>query len=317
MTEKGLFYQNIIAFVWDFDKTLSPEYMQRPIFKAFDIDEGAFWAEVNALPGYYKRAGVTMQADTAYLNHMLTYVAAGRMRGLTNVRLRELGKEIPLFPGLPGLFGALRNEMNAAAYKEADLRVEHYIVSTGLAELIKGSAIYPEVDGIWASEFVESPAGPGADFNADPASGEIQQIAGALDNTTKTRALFEINKGVGRHPGITVNTTIPEEDRRVPFKNMVYIADGPSDIPSFSVVKRNGGQAFAVYNPDSEKQFNQVADMHAAGRVHDYGEADYTEDTKTHRWLFRHLRRIADRIIEERTQATGRKVGAEPKHIHE
>ncbi len=317
MSEKGLFYQNVIALVWDFDKTLSPEYMQRPLFEAYDIDDAAFWAEVNALPAYYAKSGIVMHPDTAYLNHLLSYVAHGRMPGLNNAKLRSFGKEIRLFPGLPEFFPALKGMLSESPYRDADIRLEHYVVSTGLAELIRGNAIYPEIDGLWASEFVEVPAGPGFDAAGKPGAGEISQIAGALDNTTKTRALFEINKGVGKHPDIKVNTTIPEEERRVPFKNMIYIADGPSDIPSFSVVKRHGGKAYAVYNGESDGQFNQVADMHAAGRVNDYGEADYREGTKTHRWLTRQVRLIADSIINQRTQTTSSKVGAEPRHLHD
>lgn len=317
MAEKGLFLQNIIAIVWDFDRTLSPHYMQRPLFQEYGIDEDAFWTEVNALPGYYKKAGVEMQPDTAYLNHILTYVAQGRMAGLTNAKLRELGGKIGLFPGLPEFFDNLRNAVAAPRFAEADIRLEHYVVSTGLKEMIVGSAIHDSLKAIYASEYVETPAGPGTDFSGSPASGPISQIAGALDNTTKTRALFEINKGVGISKSIKVNTTIPEEERRVPFKNMIYIADGPSDIPSFSVVKKHGGLAYAVYDPASDGQFKQVVELHNAGRVHDYGEADYTPRSKTSKWLKLTVERIAGRMVSERTHTTDSKVTREPTHIHD
>ena len=94
--------QNVIAMVWDFDKTLIPGYMQDPIFAAYNIDEVAFWREVNALPGYFARLGVTVHPDTAYLNHLLTYVQHGRMPGLTNARLRELGAGNPVPPRAAG-----------------------------------------------------------------------------------------------------------------------------------------------------------------------------------------------------------------------
>lgn len=317
MAEKGLFLQNVIAVVWDFDRTLSPRYMQRPLFEEYGVNEEDFWREVNALPAYYARAGIEMQADTAYLNHILTYVAQGRMAGLTNAKLRELGGRIPLFPGLPDFFDELKTVVAAPPFAEADIRLEHYVVSTGLKEMIRGSAIHAKLAGVFASEFVETAAGPGADLSATPASGPVSQIAGALDNTTKTRALFEINKGVGKHPAIKVNTAIPEEERRVPFKNMIYIADGPSDIPSFSVVKKHGGVAFAVYDPASDGQFKQVVDLHNAGRVNDYGEADYTPRSKTSRWLALTVEAIAQRMLSERTKMTGSKVTGEPVHIHD
>jgi hypothetical protein len=93
LAEKGPFSQNRIAVIWDFDKTLTPHYMQKPLFEAYDIDEQRFWSEVNALPEYYARAGVRVNRDTCYLGHLLSYVKSGRIPDLTNARLRELGRE--------------------------------------------------------------------------------------------------------------------------------------------------------------------------------------------------------------------------------
>ena len=86
-----------------------------------------------------------------------------------------------------------------------------------------------------------------------------------IDNTTKTRALFEINKGTNKNPAMDVNAKIAPEDRRIPFQNMIYIADGPSDIPSFSVVKGHGGKAYGVYNPDRPDEFAQNDRLQHAG----------------------------------------------------
>lgn len=315
MAEKGLFLQNIIAVVWDFDKTLSPHYMQKPIFDAYGIEERRFWAEVHALPGYYARTGVQVQRDTCYLGHLLSYVKAGRMPDLTNAKLRELGGRIQFFPGIPELFERLKTVVEATPFKDGDIHIEHYVVSTGLEELIRGSAVVRYIDGIWASGFIECPAAPGADLSGTPESGPIGQIAGFLDNTTKTRALFEINKGVNKHAAITVNDAIPEEERRVPFQNMIYIADGPSDIPSFSVVRRSGGLTLAVYGPDSEEQFDQVNRLHETGRVDMIGPADYREGSFTDKWLQRQVRRIAERMIEGRKRALESRVAPSPMHL--
>lgn len=315
MHQKGLHLQNVIALIWDFDKTLSPQYMQAPLFAEYGIDESVFWKEVNALPAYYLRAGVTVQPDTCYLGHLLTYVRTGRMPGLSNERLRSLGVSITFFPGILGLFDRLRTILDAPEYKEGDLRLEHYVVSTGLTEMIKGSAIAPSLSGIWASEFIESPAEPGDDLHGTPPPGAISQIAGFLDNTTKTRAIFEINKGVNKLPGINVNDMIAEEDRRVPIRNMIYLADGPSDIPSFSVIRKHGGLAYAVYDAASEKQFEQVEALHRTGRVDDYGPADYEDGSKTDMWLRLNVRRIADRIMEDRRAALASRLQPGPRHI--
>ena len=208
MSETGLFFQNVIAVIWDFDRTLSPHYMQKPLFDAYGIDEAAFWQEVNGLPNYYARAGITVQRDTCYLGHLLSYVQSGRMGDLTNAKLRALGSSIAFFPGIPEFFQRLGDILDAPEFQEGDLRLEHYVVSTGLSEMIRGSRIAPYLDGVYASEFIEAPAGPGYALESHPDAGTISQIAGFLDNTTKTRALFEINKGVNKHARITENAAV-------------------------------------------------------------------------------------------------------------
>lgn len=320
--------QNVIALIWDFDKTVIPGYMQDPIFAAYNVDGAAFWREVNALPGYFRRIGVNVHPDTCYLNHLLTYVAAGRMGGLTNARLRELGKQIPFHAGLPAFFASLKEELTKVP--EADrfeLKLEHYIVSTGLREMIEGSAIRPFVDGIWASEFIETPPPPGFDpkgvHEAAPAQQEsalipvhaISQIAVAYDNTSKTRAIFEINKGSNVDPGLEVNATMPKDIRRVPFEQMIYIADGPSDVPAFSVLKQNGGTAFAVYDDASEASLEQVERLREDGRVHHFGPADYRPGSSTAKWLGLKVRQIAAGIVERKKAALKEQVGAAPRHL--
>jgi hypothetical protein len=315
MSEKGLFLQNIIAIIWDFDMTLSPQYMQAPLFKAYDVDPQQFWGEVNALPEYYRRAGIRLHPDTCYLSHLLTYVREGKMPGLTNARLRELGAELEFFPGIPEIFQRLSRILEEPPFQEGDLRLEHYVVSTGLAEMIRGSAIAPMLSGIWASEFIETPALPGANLSLRPEPGPISQIAGFLDNTTKTRAIFEINKGVNKLTNISVNDMIPEEERRVPVRNMIYVADGPSDIPSYSVVRKHGGLAYAVYDPSNERQFAQVVELQRTGRVDAYGPADYQAGNQTDMWLRLQVRKIAERIMNDRRRALETRVGSGPGFV--
>ncbi len=317
MSNKGLFFQNVIAIIWDFDRTLSPHYMQKPLFEAYGVDERKFWEETNDLPAYYARAGIRVHPDTCYLGHILSYVQSGRFADLSNARLRELGGRIEFFPGVPEVFDRLAAILHASAYRDADLRLEHYVVSTGLAEMIKGSRIADKLSGIWASEFIEEPAPPGADLAGIPASGPISQIAYFLDNTTKTRALFEINKGVNKVSDISVNDTIPEEERRVPFRNMIYIADGPSDVPSFSVVRKHGGLTLAVYDPkssNSEAEYAQVTRLLEDKRVDMMGPADYREGSHTDIWLRQKVTQMANRMIVERKKALESRVGKSPRH---
>lgn len=320
------FEQNIIAMVWDCDKTLISSYMQEPLFRRFNVDGAKFWQEVNALKTRYAAQGISVNSDTSYLNHILTYVKAGLFKGLNNKMLREFGKELVFYPGLPDFFGEVKKLIEEdPKYKAFDIRLEHYVVSTGFAETIKGSAIAPFVDGIFGCEFIEDVLQPGfLDDTRSQAPGsryedskEISQIACALDNTSKTRYLFEINKGSNKYPEtIDVNSTIAREVRRVPFENMVYVADGPSDVPAFSILNYNGGSTFAVYPKGDVKGMRQVESLRRDGRVQMYGEADYSEATTSWLWLTEKARAIADKIVATKQAAIKNSAGAPPTHLN-
>ena len=129
-----LFLQNIIACIWDFDKTLSPGYMQAPIFQLYNIDPKNFWKEVEELPNHYRKDGLDLiSTDTLYLNHILTYTRQGTFKDLNNHRLRKLGDKIELYNGLPQFFDNLKQFVTTnPEYKPYEIQVEHYIVSTGL-----------------------------------------------------------------------------------------------------------------------------------------------------------------------------------------
>ncbi|HVW20847.1 MAG TPA: haloacid dehalogenase-like hydrolase [Opitutaceae bacterium] len=315
-----LFTQNIIACIWDFDKTLIPDYMQSPLFRRYQVDEATFWAETNALVEQYQRRGYRLAPEISYLNHLLTYVLAGPMAGLNNRELFRCGADIKFYPGLPEFFGLARSwVVEKADYRKHEIQLEHYIVSTGLAQMVRGCRIAPVVDGVWGCEFIENPLQPGFLTQASleiEAAAEIAQIGMVIDNTTKTRALFEINKGTNKNPSIDVNANVRPEDRRIPFQNMIYIADGPSDIPSFSVVKSGGGITYGVYNPDKPAEFAQNDAMRRAGRIHHYGPADYTPASSTAHWLHLQVHAICDRIVSDREAAVAQKTAKPPRHLN-
>jgi hypothetical protein len=228
---QSLFTQSTIAVIWDFDKTLTPDYMQGPLLRKFKVDEKTFWEETNGLTEYYRRGGtINISHDSLYLNHILAYVQAGIFAGLTNKLLLDLGAEIQFYEGLPAFFKSIKDMVAGRdEFARHGIAVEHYIVSTGLRQMILGSRIAQHVDGVWGCEFVEHLAKPGylKEQAALFGDGLIQGIGYALDNTTKTRALFEINKGTNKLPDIDVKASVAPEDRRIPFQNMIYIADGP------------------------------------------------------------------------------------------
>ena len=317
----NLYSSNVVACVWDFDKTLIDGYMQSPIFREYGVDESLFWKEVNMLPKIYAQKGVRVAPESVYLNHLLSFVKNGLMTGLSNAKLRKFGEELVFCDGLPNFFDELKSLVeDNPEYNALDIKLEHYIISTGIAEMIRGSAIAPHVDGIFGCEFVEEPMPPyfslQKEFDFQNLSNQINQIGMIVDNTIKTRFIFEINKGTNKNPEISVNDQILEKDRRVPIRNMIYIADGPSDVPVFSVVRKSGGKAFAVYSPKNSAEFEQNDFLLSSGRIDAYGPNVYTPESSTSAWLKMHVKKICDRILKEHSDAVENKIGKAPTHLH-
>ncbi len=315
---------NIVACIWDFDKTLIPNYTLETVFADYGIDMDVFWDEVNNLSKYYHKQGIAVSEDTAWLNHIFTHVKHGKLKGLSNKKLFEGGKKLKFYPGLPDFFKKIKDFIKQdEEFASYGITLEHYIVSAGLAEIIRGSEIANYVDGIFGCEVIEKPLMPGFlnetnnEICANSDDNEISQIGRIVDNTLKTRYIFEINKGCNKDRKISVNSVIKEEDRRIPMKNMIYIADGPSDIPAFSVVKGGGGLAYAVYDEQSDLQFEQNDRMRAENRISAYGPANYTDDSSTVRWLKMQLRKICSNIISETEYVLKSKISNAPIHIHE
>ena len=299
---------NIIAVIWDCDKTLIDGYMQDPLFKKFKIDSHDFWEQVKTIPDEMEHKGIRVNADTYYLNHFIRCAHNGTMPGLNNAMLREIGQEQKFYSGIPEIFEKTKRLFaDDKQYSEYGIQVEHYIVSTGFAETIRGSVLMPYVDDVWGCELLEAPGPDGKEV--------ISEIVYTIDNTTKTRAIFEISKGIGKIEGIDVNTKIPKELRRVQFENMIYIADGPSDIPAFSVVKQNGGATFAIYPKGDMKAMCQVEQMRADGRVDMYAEADYSENTTANMWINSKIQDMADRIRDREQARILSSASAAPKHL--
>jgi len=310
--------QNIVACIWDFDKTLIPGYMQTPLFEHYGIDENLFWNEVNELPEIYAKRGLRVSADTIYLNHLLSYVKNGPLRGLTNEKLVELGAELEFYPGLPEFFGDLAKIPQSDEFRRHDFRLEHYVISTGLTHVIRGSKIAPFVEDIFACEFIESPLPPYFSRQTEfslPAESEISQIGMVVDNTIKTRYVFEINKGSNKNPAIEVNSAMPHEDRRVPIDQMIYVADGPSDVPVFAVVKQWGGRTYAVYDRENEKEFEQTCRLVETGRVHNNGVADYRSTSPTCQWLKHKVNEICREMVRKRENALQSRSTDPPRHL--
>ncbi|MBX9689631.1 MAG: haloacid dehalogenase-like hydrolase [Candidatus Obscuribacterales bacterium] len=230
-----------IAVIFDFDDTLMPDSTTE-LIKAHGIDPDEFWGKTVRdllLSGY--------EPALAYLNRLLENVGKDRPLGeMSNAKLREFGLSLGknFYPGVSGLFKELRE---IAGGVSADINLEFYVVSGGLQDLIEEMPLLKK----------NFTAVYGCQFGECPKSGLIKQIKKCVTFTEKTRYLFEINKGISpRHVEenkYAVNKDVPLQKRRVPFKNMIYVGDGLTDIPCFSLVKRMGGMAFGVFNPGEER----------------------------------------------------------------
>ena len=208
---------------------------------------------------------------------------------------------------------------DSPAFRDGTIGIEHYVISTGLRQMVLGSAVAPYMRQVWGCEFLERVAPPGFLDGAVLATGAgtICDIGYIIDHTTKTRAIFEINKGVREKLGINVNTSIPEQQRRVPFANMIYIADGPSDIPSLSVINQFGGSTFGVYQPGSPRDFKQAKLLLEQRRVQSIGPADYREGSETSNWLLDRIAGIAERMARSPSVAVeAAPIAATPGHIY-
>ena len=270
----------IAAFLYDFDKTLCTTDMQDYAFiPSLGMTPAEFWSVANDF-------GRRHRIDSV-LAYMYTMIQEAERRELPFTRgdLVEKGRDIVLFPGVEDWF----RRVNAFG-EEQGVRVEHYIISSGLREIIEGSSISAAFKEIYASEFYYDETGR-------PVWPKL-----AVNFTGKTQFVYRINKGVlDVSDDKTLNDSMPDDSKRVPFHNMVYVGDGLSDVPCMKMMRAYGGQAIAVYQ---ESNRLGVEDLLAKGRVDFIFRADYSEGTALDATVKDIIRKIAilDRLGEENVQ---------------
>lgn len=277
--------QNTIALVYDYDQTLSPSYMQDDVlFPKFGINPEQFWKKCNSLVKEKQ-----WDSELAYMKCLLDYLSIDHV---TNADLKELGKGLSYFPGVEGIFEEIHDLCIRPEHEAAGIKVEHYIVSSGLQALLDGCSLAQKVKAIFACEFGEDDLG------------QISFPKRTISHTTKTQYLFRINKGL-LLPEDDVNDHMPVEARPIPFQNMIYVGDGPTDVPCFTVMKKNGGHGIAVYNPKdpSGKSFKKCYQLCThADRVKHIAPADYRKGSHLRLLLEEMVVEVADRILRERLE---------------
>lgn len=270
----------VLAICYDFDKTLSPDDMQAQgyIQTVYDGDVETFWEESNALAETNE-----MDSNLAYMYKMVKE-AHGRIV-CTRKTLADYGARVTLFPGVEEWFERIR-----WFGIEHGVIVEHYIISSGLKEMIEGTSIARAgaFEKIYASSFLFDDKGVAV------------WPAQAINYTNKTQFLFRIEKGVLDVNDAGVNDSFSPEDIRVPFRNMVYIGDSATDIPCMKLVNANGGHSIGVYNNDTldkSKVFKMLTDQ----RIKYFAPADYTEDSPLDTLVKAIIVRTAvNEVLEER-----------------
>lgn len=264
----------IIAMMYDFDKTLCTKDMQEYSFiPRVNMESKDFWNEVNKLAKNEK-----MDSILAYMYYMLKRARAENVPIREN-DFKEAGKNIELFKGVDTFF----DRMNAFG-ESIGVEIEHYIISSGLKEIIEGSKLKDVFKEIYA-----------CNFHYD-VNGVADWPSLVVNYTNKTQFLFRINKGVLKiNEDTPLNEYVKEEERRVPFRNMIYIGDGLTDVPCMKLVKEHGGYSIAVYT-QKERALKLLED----GRVNYIFEANYEENSELVKTLKRIIckMQVEDELVE-------------------
>ena len=267
----------VLAICYDFDKTLSPDDMQaQGYIQSIDYDVSEFWHRANMLSQENE-----MDSNLAYM-YMMVDGARGKILFNKNT-LMEYGSKVKLFPGVEEWFERIRNYG-----KNAGVKVEHYIISSGLKEMIEGTSVAKAgaFEKIYACSFLYNDRG------------EAVWPSQMVNYTNKTQFLFRISKGVldVNDPG--VNDFFAPDQIRVPFRNMVYIGDSDTDIPCMKLVNSYGGHSIGVYDPVRQDK-SKVHRMMRENRIRFFAAADYSEDSD----IDKLLKAIIDRtVVNERLE---------------
>ena len=239
-----------VAIICDCDNTLMPDAPSL-LLKENGMDPQEFWDKIDLLV----REG--WDPPIAWMTELIKLIQDGNIKQNTNAKLAEFGASIDIYPGADTFIEELNSTLE-------NVTVEGYVVSSGIESLMKGSKIANSFTDIFGGRLYEK-------------DGVISGIKSSITFTEKTKFIFAINKGITndiREKPYDVNNFIPKPERRVPFQNMIYLGDGPSDIPCFSMIKSSGGNSIAINSSDqwSKKWEYEMRSRKMNSFKHDYSE---------------------------------------------
>jgi hypothetical protein len=251
-----------IAVVFDFDDTLAPDTTST-LLSRLGIDSERFWEEtVNPL------LEKDWDPGPAYLFSLVNLSFSGKCPAVTKSLLAETGKEIRTYPGVNRMLSDLQNQVHSF---DPAISLEYYVVSSGIGEILRNTSLAPFFTALWASE-----------FHYDEQE-RIITPKKIISFTDKTRYLFQITKGLygplARKNPFEVNKRVHEDKLRIPLCNFIYVGDGYTDIPCFSLLKKNGGAPIAVYDKSNKKKKERAWGFVRDERVLNLHSADYSENS--------------------------------------
>ena len=244
-----------IAIICDCDHTLTDDTTSL-LIKSNDINEEQFWKKID---GMVKNG---WDPPIAWMNEICSLIKEGKIAQDTNEKLADFGKTVKTFPGVTELIPQLNATLKE---KGVGATVEGYVVSCGIEPLMKGTKISDTFSDIFGATFYEE-------------DGKIAGVKSSVTFTEKTKFLFAINKGITselRQDPFIVNKTFDE--RRIPFENMIYLGDGPSDIPCFATLNGKGGKSIGI---KMEKEWHKEFEQEMYRRDVPTYKADYTEGSE-------------------------------------
>lgn len=281
MTKTALAHHNKIAIIFDFDDTLAPDstsaYLKQQGIKDLDF----FW---------HQKVGKLMSEDwnpvPAYLYQMLEAAKAGDIPPITQKNLNDFGRQLTLHQGVAEILPFLRQTARDIA---ENIQVEFYIISSGIGDIVRHIPVAHEFHDIWASEFHFS--------HQNDENNEASFIKKIVSFTDKTRYVFQIHKGlVGAKAfgkPFAVNQKLNDKQVHIPFEQMIFVGDGYTDIPCFSLVKKNNGLAIAVYDPNRQDKWDAAYQFVRESRVNQLLSANYQTHSDLSNFLAMAVRKMA------------------------